>query len=166
MNNKDLFSTKKSFAALKKQASQSYLLSDLINGERLNNYSIQTESLAYHYFASLTTDDTLECFSDVVREQSVFEKYDRMLAGDIINLSEQRAVSHHQLRRSNAQENLDIHQELANFVQRINDGDYQSIHNESFETVVQIGIGGSFLGPRMCCHALQKSVSAKSIAFD
>lgn len=89
----------------------------------------------------------------------------RMLAGDTINSTEQRAVLHPALRQpkgvlsphASADVNETVHAELARmeaFVTAIRSGSWRSARNETFSSVVAIGIGGSDLGPRMVVDAL------------
>jgi len=117
---------------------------------------------------NLVTDEILASLVKLARETGVAERYAAMLAGEHINTTEDRAVLHTALRRpKGAQPELlvdgqdvdaDVHavlDSLSAFAQRVRSGEWVGVTGKRVETVVNIGIGGSDLGPVMVSAALE-----------
>ncbi|MDP1977584.1 glucose-6-phosphate isomerase [Undibacterium sp.] len=110
----------------------------------------------------------------LARQQDVESRRDAMLRGEAINQTENRAVLHTVLRLPKGEsfdlngENIaaDVHQVLAQmrtFSDAVREGRWQGYTGKAIRTIVNIGIGGSDLGPQMACIALapwsQKNLS-------
>ncbi len=104
-------------------------------------------------------------------QTGVLELRDRMYAGEHINVTEDRAVLHTALRRPAEDELVvdgqdaiaDVHEVLAkvyDFADRVRSGEWTGITGKPVETVVNVGIGGSDLGPVMAYEALKPFVRA------
>src|SRR6516225_4578012 len=131
-------------------------------GERL---SAGAADLTLDYSKHLVTDDTLRLLVDVARAAGVEARRDAMFAGEHINTTEDRAVLHVALRlppgselRVDGQDVTgDVHAVLAKMgelSERIRDGSWTGATGKRITAVVNIGIGGSDLGPAMATAAL------------
>ncbi|PBC51725.1 glucose-6-phosphate isomerase [Rhodococcus sp. ACPA1] len=109
---------------------------------------------------------TLGLLTDLARAVGLEEHRDRMLRGERVNTTEDRAVLHTALRlprpselRADGRDVVaDVHEVLdrmGEFTDRIRSGQWRGVTGERITTVVNIGIGGSDLGPRMVCGALR-----------
>ncbi|WP_115726858.1 glucose-6-phosphate isomerase [Actinomyces culturomici] len=107
----------------------------------------------------------------LAEQTGVLELRDRMYAGEHINVTEDRAVLHTALRRPAEDELVvdgqdaiaDVHEVLAkvyDFADRVRSGEWTGITGKPVETVVNVGIGGSDLGPVMAYEALKPFVRA------
>ncbi|MCW2849625.1 MAG: glucose-6-phosphate isomerase [Marmoricola sp.] len=114
---------------------------------------------------SLVHGDVLDALLDLAGEVGLTERRDAMFAGEHINSSEDRAVLHTALRLP-ARAHLevddhdvvpDVHEVLGRvyaFAEKVRDGSWTGVTGERIKTVVNIGIGGSDLGPVMAYEAL------------
>lgn len=116
------------------------------------------------------TGQTVELLHDLARERGVVERLRATQAGEHVNTTEDRPALHTALRRS-ADDTLvvdgtdvveQVHTELDEALQlatEIRDGDWLGATGEQVRTLVNVGIGGSDLGPRMLHHALADHVT-------
>jgi glucose-6-phosphate isomerase len=120
---------------------------------------------------NLVTDETLELLVGLADEVGLRDRIDAMFRGDRINVTENRSVLHTALRRPPGAEprlvvdgqdvDADVQAELAKmfaFAERVRSGEWTGVTGERIRTVVNIGIGGSDLGPVMVYEALQPYV--------
>ncbi len=133
--------------------------------ERFQKYAIWFEDILVDYSKNITNEETLSLLLDLARETGVAEAVEKMFSGDRINETENRAVLHTALRnRSNTPVILnkkDIMLEvnavlghMERFSSKIIDGQWKGYTNKSMTDIVNIGIGGSDLGPVMVTEAL------------
>ncbi len=133
---------------------------------RFERFSLQVGELLLDYSKNRITDETLRLLLRLAEESDVAGWRDRMFAGDRINHTENRAVLHVALRnRSNAPVIVDgedvmprvnaVIARMGAFAERVRSGDWRGYTGERISDVVNIGIGGSDLGPRMVCQALK-----------
>jgi glucose-6-phosphate isomerase len=132
-------------------------------GERL---VAEGAGLFLDYSKNRATDETLKLLTQLAQERGVAERRDAMFAGEHINVSEDRAVLHVALRmpkqRSLIVDGEDVvkqvHQVLdrmSAFSERIRSGDWKGHTGKPIRNVVNVGIGGSDLGPVMAYEALR-----------
>jgi glucose-6-phosphate isomerase len=132
---------------------------------RFDRFSRRLDELLVDYSKHLVTDETLRMLFALARERRVETLRDRMFAGDRINFTEQRAVLHIALRnRSGRQIHVDgrdvmpdVNAALAHirdFSERVREGAATGFDGSRITDVVNIGIGGSDLGPAMVTQAL------------
>jgi glucose-6-phosphate isomerase len=132
---------------------------------RAERLSAGAADLFVDYSKQRVTDDTLRLLLDVARAAGVEERRDAMFAGEHINTTEDRAVLHVALRmppgstlRVDGQDVTgDVHAVLAKMgelSERIRDGSWTGATGKRIAAVVNIGIGGSDLGPAMATIAL------------
>ncbi|MEZ5149821.1 glucose-6-phosphate isomerase [Rhodococcus zopfii] len=138
---------------------------------RAEAFTLTAADLYIDYSKHLITGRTRELLLDLARTCGVEAHRDRMLAGDHINTSEDRAVLHTALRLPrearltvDGQDVVaDVHavlDKMGEFTDRVRDGRWRGATGERITTVVNIGIGGSDLGPVMVYRALRHYADA------
>lgn len=122
------------------------------------------------------TPAALAALFDLARQQEVFGWRDRMLAGERINHTEDRAALHVALRTPELARGLvddepvaplidEARRRMAALVDAVRGGGLRAAGGEPFTDVVNIGIGGSDLGPRLVCDALDPAPGAPRLHF-
>jgi glucose-6-phosphate isomerase len=143
-------------------------LRDLLSRDtaRFDEFSLETEGLLFDFSRHLACSQTIELLCDLARQQHVQEWRDRMFSGEKINNTEKRAVLHTALRAPPEDEMLvggeniipfihDVLGKMEAFCQQVHSGEWSGYHGQAIQTIVNIGIGGSDLGPHMVCEALK-----------
>ncbi len=141
-------------------------------GERLN---VEAAGLFLDYSKNRITDDTMSLLLRLAEECGLREKIDAMFSGDKINVTENRAVLHVALRAPKESsivvdgENvvLQVHavlDKMTDFCKRVRSGAWKGFTGKRIRNVVNIGIGGSDLGPVMAYEAL-KHYSDRDMTF-
>jgi glucose-6-phosphate isomerase len=136
-------------------------------GDRVRAYTVpMAAGLSYHFGAKAVDDTILDRLAQLADEAQLTEKYAELYNGAVINTGENRLVLH-QLCRGQQGENviadgvnkrtfyLEQQKRAAAFANDVHAGKYTNENGESFTEVVQIGIGGSDLGPRAIYLALE-----------
>jgi glucose-6-phosphate isomerase len=138
--------------------------------QRFERFSLRFEDILLDYSKNRITAETLGLLLDLACECDVPEWTRRMFAGEKINSTEDRAVLHIALRnRSNRPIHVDgedvmpaVNAVLAKmriFSEQVRSGAWKGYSGEAIRDVVNIGIGGSDLGPLMVCEALKPYAS-------
>ncbi|MDO9419834.1 MAG: glucose-6-phosphate isomerase [Herminiimonas sp.] len=133
---------------------------------RFSKLSVEGAGLFLDYSKNSVTEKTMQLLCDLARETQVEAQRDAMFAGKEINRTEHRAVLHTALRRPRSDQLLldgkdiipDIHEVLDRmgiFSERVRSGEWRGYDGREITDVVNIGIGGSYLGPKMTCQALR-----------
>jgi glucose-6-phosphate isomerase len=141
-------------------------------GERL---TAQAAGLYLDYSKNRVTDETLRLLVALARESGVEERRDAMFAGERINISENRSVLHVALRMPREAslfvDGVDVVKQvhevldrMAAFSERVRSGEWKGHTGKPIGNVVNIGIGGSDLGPVMAYEAL-RSYSQRDLTF-
>ncbi|MGC1410119.1 MAG: glucose-6-phosphate isomerase [Acetobacteraceae bacterium] len=141
-------------------------------GERL---TAEGAGLYLDYSKNRITDETVRLLLRLAQESGVAERRDAMFRGEKINITEQRAVLHVALRAARDAHILvdghdvvpDVHQVLdamSAFATRVRSGAWLGHTGKRIRNVVNIGIGGSYLGPEMAYLAL-RPFSDRSMTF-
>ena len=141
-------------------------------GERLK---LEAVGMYLDYAKNRITDQTLKLLLQLAEESGLRERIDAMFRGDKINVSEHRAVLHVALRAPRGAsiilegENVvpQVHavlDKMADFARRLHSGDLKGHTGKRIRNVVNIGIGGSDLGPVMAYQAL-KHYSERALTF-
>ncbi|WP_420362838.1 glucose-6-phosphate isomerase [Curtobacterium aetherium] len=143
---------------------------------RAEKYTFQAADLTVDLSKGLVTEEVLQALLQVAEDTGVAERYQAMISGERINVTEDRAVLHTALRRPKATEGLvpaapltvagqdvdaDVHATLDKvyaFAEQVRSGAWTGVTGKRIETVVNIGIGGSDLGPVMVYEALKPYV--------
>ncbi len=127
------------------------------------------------YSKNRVVDETIELLTGLARERGVEERREAMFRGERINVSEGRSVLHVALRmpreRSLVVDGVDVVQQvhgvldrMAAFAERVRSGEWTGHTGRPIRSVVNVGIGGSDLGPRMAYEAL-RHYSDRGMAF-
>lgn len=139
--------------------------------DRGRELSLTVGNLYIDYSKHRVTRQTLRLLVDLARAAHLEERRDQMFAGEHINTSEDRAVLHTALRLPRDAELVvdgrnvvaDVHAVLdamGDFTDRLRSGEWTGATGKRIRTVVNIGIGGSDLGPVMVYQALRHYVDA------
>ena len=135
--------------------------------ERVKNYSVpMAEGLTYNYAAKQVDDKVLTALAKLADEAQLTEKFEALYNGEVINTGEKRLVLHHMTRgqlgeavEADGVDKRTFYTEqqakIADFANKVHAGEITNGAGEKFTTVVQIGIGGSDLGPRAMYLALE-----------
>ena len=135
-------------------------LDDVLIPEGVKNSNIRIASgLTFNYAARGLNNDIIDLLGKLAEEQELLPKYQALVAGEIMNTGEKRKVLHHLLRGQLGADVIEDgrnlrnfykeqQERIANFSDQIHQGKLQGSTGKAFDTVVQIGIGGSDLGPR------------------
>ncbi len=135
--------------------------------ERVKKYSVpMAAGMAYNYGAKAVDCEVLEALANLAKEAQLTEKYAALYNGEVINTGEKRMVLH-QMTRGQLGEAVEAdgvdkrtfyvneQNKIAEFANKVHAGEITNAAGEKFTTVVQIGIGGSDLGPRAMYLALE-----------
>ena len=132
-------------------------------GDRL---AVEAAGLYLDYSKNRITDETVRLLVQLAQERGVADRRDAMFRGEKINITEGRAVLHVALRAPRgAQIKVDgvdvvpeVHavlDKMAAFSDRVRNGEWKGHTGKSIKNVINIGIGGSYLGPEMAYDALR-----------
>lgn len=134
--------------------------------ERFDRYSIQLEDILVDYSKNRINDPILKALLDLARETELHVAIESMFEGKHINATEDRAVLHTALRnRSDRAVYVDGHnvmedvsavlEKMKVFATKVNEGKWLGYTGKPIKSLVNIGIGGSDLGPVMVTEALK-----------
>jgi len=165
--NFDQLQTFPKLMALKDRVNLKEVMAGESGAGRVKKYAIpMAAGLTYHYAAKQVDDEVLDVLSDMAQEQALVAKFRELINGAVINTGEKRLVLHQlcrgQLGGAVVADGVDkrsfyVQQQerIAEFAGKVHRGEIVNEKGEKFTTVVQIGIGGSDLGPRAIYLALE-----------
>ena len=140
--------------------------------ERAAAYRLAACGLTLDYSKNLFNATTLELLFDLAEQQELTERRAAMFRGDRINFTEDRAVLHTALRSARSELMLDgsnimldvnaVLDKMAAFVDAVRSGKHTGYTGKPVRTVVNIGIGGSDLGPKMVTRACQQKMGTST----
>ncbi|OQY35066.1 MAG: glucose-6-phosphate isomerase [Spirochaetaceae bacterium 4572_59] len=155
-----------SYTSLKNKSSK-LSLKEVLTADRVKSKHITVGGgLEYNYAAKCVNDDILSDLQALADEQQLIPKYKELLNGAVINTGEKRMVLHQLTRAQLGKDVLfegknqrDFYTSQLNrirkFVSQVHSGIIKGSTGKAFDTVVQIGIGGSDLGPRALYISLE-----------
>lgn len=161
--------TLKTFKALSevKRVKLAEAMSGAEGAERVKKYSVpMAEGFSYNFAAKQVDDEVLGALKALAEEAQLAEKFEELYNGAVMNTGENRLVLH-QLTRGQLGNEVEadgvdkrefyVKQQarIAEFANKVHNGEITNAAGEKFTTVVQIGIGGSDLGPRAMYLALE-----------
>lgn len=133
---------------------------------RFETFSANVCGIFLDYSKNRITDKTMDLLLALAKARGIADHAQRMYSGDRINATEDRSVLHAALRKSSNSELFvdgseiiaDIHEvarQAAAFVDKVRTGEWLGYTGKPIRSIVNIGIGGSDLGPLMVCEALK-----------
>jgi len=142
---------------------------------RARTFSAEGGGLFLDFSKNRITSETLRLLLDLAGEREVEKRRDAMFAGEKINVTERRAAMHVALRAPFGSrlevDGVDVVpgvqkvlRAMSDFATRVRGGDFVGHTGKAIKNIVNIGIGGSFLGPEMACRAL-RAFSDRSMTF-
>lgn len=157
---------------LHQQSTASTHMRDLFanDANRFDKYSFKFTDILFDFSKHRINDETLPLLMQLAREANIENWRDRMFAGEKINITENRAVLHTALRnRSNTPVLVDgkdvmpdvnaVLAQMRQFSDKVRNGSWLGYTGKRITDIVNIGIGGSDLGPVMVCDALKPYAS-------
>jgi glucose-6-phosphate isomerase len=134
--------------------------------QRFERFSLRLGEILFDYSKNRLTPKTLALLVELARQANLGQKIEAMFCGEKINNTEGRAVLHTALRnRSNSPVRVDgqdvmpainrVLAQMRDFSAAIRSGEWKGYTGQAITDVVNIGIGGSDLGPKMVCEALK-----------
>lgn len=153
---------KKHYQEIKDVQMKSLFLQD---SDRKQNMSLQFEDLNFDFSKNRMTEETLSLLTRLAEETKLGDAIEKYFGGDKINVTENRAVLHTALRNKdtnpilvNGQDIMpEVNQTLdkiQGFTEQVVSGEFKGFSGKPFTDVVNIGIGGSDLGPNMVVEGL------------
>jgi glucose-6-phosphate isomerase len=145
---------------------------DLQRGERM---AIEEQGIYLDYSKNRVTDETMRLLIDLAESSGLRSRIEAMFKGEKVNVTEQRAVLHVALRAPREQSFVvdgedvvpKVHavlEKMEQFAGRIREGAWKGQTGKTIRNIVNIGIGGSDLGPVMAYEAL-RAYSARELTF-
>ena len=133
---------------------------------RADTLSVQFGNIFFDYSKNIATKETIDLLLQLAEECNIQGEANAMFSGAKINTTEKRSVLHTALRRDLSKplevEGVDVSlqvkdalEKMLGFADRVHSGEFRSYTGEKFTDVVNIGIGGSDLGPVMVSRALK-----------
>ena len=143
--------------------------------KRGEKFAVEAAGIYLDYSKNRITDETLGLLLQLAQESGLRAQIDAMFRGDAINISEKRAVLHTALRaprdatilhegRNVVQDVHAVLDRMSDFSNRVRSGDWKGHSGKRIRNVINIGIGGSDLGPVMAYEAL-KHYSDRAMTF-
>ncbi|HIQ14235.1 MAG TPA: glucose-6-phosphate isomerase [Leucothrix sp.] len=137
-----------------------------VDPHRFNTFSIKFQDLLLDYSKNRVTQQTLSLLCELAEESNLAEWRERMFSGDKINNTEGRAVLHTALRNVSGEpiyvDGEDIMpgiqaviEKMKAFSEKVREGSWKGYSGKAITDVINIGIGGSDLGPKMVYEALK-----------
>lgn len=147
---------------------QSLKMKDLFaaDKERFNKFHLRLEDILFDYSKNIITEKTLSLLLQLAEECKLKESIEAMFSGDTINETEQRSVLHTALRNFSKEpvysEEEDVMpqvkkvlRKMKTFCEKVHSGEHRGYTGKRIKYIVNIGIGGSDLGPQMVTEALK-----------
>lgn len=136
------------------------------DANRFNKYSLSVQDIIFDYSKNIITEKTLQLLLQLAEECELRSAIEAMFNGEKINETENRAVLHTALRNFSGKPVLldgkdvmpevqKVQEHMRTFCKRIHDGEWKGYSGKKIKYIVNIGIGGSDLGPVMVTEALK-----------
>jgi len=143
--------------------------------ERAEKFTVEAAGISFDYSKNRITEKTVGLLLELAEESGLRERIDAMFRGDKINITENRAVLHVALRapkdativvdgKNVVPEVHAVLNKMSNFSNRVRSGAFTGHTGKRIRNVINVGIGGSDLGPVMAYEAL-KHYSERSMTF-
>lgn len=143
------------------------------DSDRATKFSASFEDLYFDYSKNRVTEETMKLLMELAQEVKLTENIQRMFSGERINTTEDRPVLHTALRNKSGKpvmvggsdvmpEVTRVLTQMREFSDRVRSGEWTGFTGKKIRNVVNVGIGGSHLGPEMAYEAL-KDFSDRSL---
>jgi glucose-6-phosphate isomerase len=163
---------KKHYQKIRRVHLRQLFAKDRQRGERL---AVEAAGIYFDYSKNRITDETLGLLLQLAHESGLRDRVDAMFRGDRINISEKRAALHVALRAPRGASIIhdgqnvvpEVHavlDKMADFADRVRSGAWQGHTGKRIRNVINVGIGGSDLGPVMAYEAL-RHYSERAMTF-
>jgi glucose-6-phosphate isomerase len=149
------------FSDLTQLAASPFNLRSSLTADRIHGYRANHGPLDYWFGTALVTDPILDLLQQLADSQNVVSRFGALFSENRLNPTENRGVTHIQRRSPDHREWLGP---VAAFAAGVHSGDIRSWNGQTFTDVIQIGIGGSELGPRAAYHALVRWTDAHGLS--
>lgn len=137
----------------------------LADANRFTKFSLQGPEIFLDYAKNRITQETMDLLLRLTQEIKLREKIEAMFTGKLINITERRAVLHTALRNQSDDSILvdgvnvmpkirTVLAKMRKFSEQVRNGEWRGCTGKPITDIVNIGIGGSDLGPKMVTHAL------------
>ena len=136
------------------------------DSQRFEKFSIQLDEILFDFSKNIITTNTLNHLIELAKECKLPEAKEAMFAGEKINETERRAVMHPALRNFSSEsimvdgknvmpEIREAREKMKSFCEKVHTGDWKGFTGKRIKNIVNIGIGGSDLGPAMVTESLR-----------
>ncbi len=136
------------------------------DANRENDYTITLDNLKLNYAKNKVSKETISLLVELAKETELSDAIEQYFGGEIINATEGRAVLHTALRNNSGNavisegenvmpEVIQAKEEIKAFTEKVISGEWKGHTGKEITDIVNIGIGGSDLGPNMVVDALQ-----------
>ncbi|MBU5459283.1 glucose-6-phosphate isomerase [Anaerostipes sp. MSJ-23] len=174
--NLDTLASYDKLAGMKNRVNIAEAMSGENGAKRVAKYTTpMAAGMNFNYAAKQVDDTILDALAELADEAQLVDKFEELYNGAIINTGEQRLVLHHLARRQLGNKvvvdgvdkrefYVSQQKKAADFANKVHAGEITNEAGEKFTTVVQIGIGGSDLGPRALYIALENWAKENNLA--
>lgn len=151
-------------------------LSELFeDNDRTDKFSLELDEMYVDFSKNRISEETLDLLKSLAEQQQLSEWIQKLLTGEKVNDTEDRAVLHSALRAAGEGVNgyaeqvqpeiQDQLNKMGRIVEKIRSGQWRGYSGKPITDVVNIGVGGSDLGPLMITHSLQTTKSPVNLHF-
>lgn len=133
------------------------------NTERHENLVFQSENIYLDLSKNWIDEKTLDLLCDLARASNLQTAIERLFNGDVVNTTDQLAATHTSLRDPNHTSHAHNTETIFNLADQVLDGQIKTAFGKEVKQLVNIGIGGSYLGPRLVVEALTELQSESRI---
>lgn len=142
------------------------------NGNRFDEFSIHLDGILFDYSKNRISQQTMELLLELSKDVDLVRWRNAMFTGEPINSTENRAVLHTALRsrlqssdnatqKATRKQVAEEQQKIKEFVEGVRNGSYLGYSGKAITDIVNIGVGGSNLGPQMVTEALKNTATKK-----
>ncbi len=125
------------------------------DSDRFSRFSLQVDDLFLDYSRNRMTDQTIQLLCNMAQQHNLSQRIEALFNGEAVNTTEHRPALHTALRDTNQNAVSDlVVAERARLYEFVNE-----VRHGKFRHIVNVGIGGSYLGPLMTTHALKEFAS-------
>ena len=143
-----------------------FTLKQLFNQDkkRAHRYSFEVEDLYFDFSKNLIDDEVLDQLFQLAKKANLTEKIRAMFNGEKVNKSENKGATHTLQRQKSPQNSFKSDRDkMYKVAENYQSHKWKTAFNQPVETVINIGIGGSYLGPKLAINALSELQTSNTI---